>query len=200
MRRKLIQKILPLLFILIPILGAAVIAIALEPMARAFYIEHITWMDVVILSLGSTLFVLQMLLAYRALRWKSTGFDERPDPWLSHLAQGAEWFPLLGLLGTVAGILQTFSTISDETRASTIIARYAPAITATGSGLFMALINIFPTWVVNVGRDLIVALGGGDTPAISGSEPLASESSNSRGRSGRSTSGSSGKASSSSSR
>ena len=42
-----------------------------------------------------------------------------------------------------------------------IIRKYAPAITATGSGLFMALLNILPTWVVTVGRDLILAVGGG---------------------------------------
>ena len=42
-----------------------------------------------------------------------------------------------------------------------IIARYAPAITATGSGLFMAFINILPPWIVMVGRDLIATLGGG---------------------------------------
>lgn len=162
MRRKLIQMVLPLVFIAIPILAAGVVAAALEPVARDFYLKHLTWMDVVILSLGSTLFVLQMILAWRAMRWREVGFDERPDPYLSHLAQAAEWFPLLGLLGTVAGILQTFSSITDQTPATTIIQRYAPAITATGSGLFMALINIFPTWVVNVGRDLISALGGGE--------------------------------------
>jgi hypothetical protein len=36
----------------------------------------------------------------------------------------------------------------------------APAITATGSGLFMALINILPAWVVMLGRDLILMLSG----------------------------------------
>lgn len=39
-----------------------------------------------------------------------------------------------------------------------IIQRYAPAITATGSGLFMALLNILPTWVVTAGRQLILSL------------------------------------------
>ena len=34
-------------------------------------------------------------------------------------------------------------------------------ITATGSGLFMALMNILPTWIVNAGRDLILLLAGG---------------------------------------
>jgi hypothetical protein len=42
-----------------------------------------------------------------------------------------------------------------------VIAKYAPAITATCSGLLMALINILPTWVVLVGRDVIRTLGGG---------------------------------------
>ena len=69
---------------------------------------------------------------------------------------------MLGLLGTVAGILQTFSAISGPVEPARVIALYAPAITATGSGLFMALLNIFPTWVVMFGRDVIMALGGGD--------------------------------------
>ena len=45
---------------------------------------------------------------------------------------------------------------------ATIIRLYAPAITATGSGLFMALINILPTWMVLFGRELILTLGGGE--------------------------------------
>ena len=40
------------------------------------------------------------------------------------------------------------------------IKKYAPAITATGGGLYMALINILPSWVVGVGRDLIRGLAG----------------------------------------
>ena len=94
-------------------------------------------------------------------RERAADFDDRPDRWLNHLAQAAEWFPLLGLIGTVAAILQTFSSITPGSRPepSEIIRKYAPAITATGSGLFMAFINILPIWVVNVGRDLIRAPG-----------------------------------------
>ena len=92
------------------------------------------------------------------------------DRWLTHLASAAEWFPLLGLIGTVAAILQTFSSLGDPsagpeaTSPQSIIRNYAPAITATGSGLFMALMNILPTWVVLIGRDLIRSLAGGPAP------------------------------------
>src|SRR5262245_65640643 len=70
--------------------------------------------DWLILGLGSLLFVTQTFLAWRALRWRGEDFDERSDPWLTHLASAAEWFPLLGLIGTVAAILQTFR--SEERR------------------------------------------------------------------------------------
>jgi len=62
----------------------------------------------------------------------------------------------------VVAILQTFSTITPGARpdAAEIIRKYAPAITATGGGLYMAFINILPSWVANVGRDLIRMFGG----------------------------------------
>jgi hypothetical protein len=65
----------------------------------------------------------------------------------------------------VAGILQTFSEITGPTPQERIIQLYAPAITATGSGLFMALFNILPTWMVLIGRGLILTLGGEAEPA-----------------------------------
>ena len=165
MRRKLIQLVLPLLLCLIPVLAGAAVAAAIERGARKFYLENLTWMDILILALGAGLFLTQMLLVWCALHWQGTSFDERPDPWLSNLAQASEWFPLLGLLGTVGGILQTFSQMTGQITPSQIIQNYAPAITATGSGLFMALLNILPTWLVNVGRDLILTLGGAPQPA-----------------------------------
>ncbi|HEY8505914.1 MAG TPA: MotA/TolQ/ExbB proton channel family protein, partial [Gemmataceae bacterium] len=88
-----------------------------------------------------------------------------------HLAQAAEWFPLLGLLGTVAAILQTFGSLTPTVTPQEIIRKYSPAITATGSGLFMALLNILPTWMVVLGRDLIRSLAGGPVPAEQGGEP-----------------------------
>jgi biopolymer transport protein ExbB/TolQ len=110
------------------------------------------------------MFTVQLALSWRALRWRGSNFDQRADRWLSNLAQAAEWFPLLGLIGTVAGILETFNELATRPHVETreIIRLYSPAITATGSGLFMALINIFPTWVVVLGRDITTSLGGGE--------------------------------------
>jgi hypothetical protein len=163
MRRTWIQHILPMLFCLFPPLAAVVIALVVPTQAQQFYLEYVrnSPMDWLILGLGSVLFLIQWLLSWRALQWQTTGFNEQPDRWLSNLAQAAEWFPLLGLIGTVAGILQTFGSIVGPVTPQQIIEKYSPAITATGSGLYMALINIMPTWVVLIGRELIQALGGG---------------------------------------
>jgi hypothetical protein len=166
-RRALIQTVLPLIFCTVPLLTAALIALALPAGAREFYQGHLTPFDVLILALGGGIFFIQLFLAWRALRWRGTSFDERPDAWLTNLAQAAEWFPLLGLIGTVAGILQTFAGITGPVPPERIIALYAPAITATGSGLLMALINILPGWVVVLGRQLIQALGGGEPSEVS---------------------------------
>lgn len=163
MRRFWIHHTLPVLFASIPLLGGALVFAALPPEARQDYLMRISTspIDWVILGLGFILFTAQSILAWKALRWHETDFDTRPDRWLSHLAQSAEWFPLLGLIGTVAAILQTFSSIGGTTPTpQDIIRKYAPAITATGSGLFMALMNILPSWMVTTGRDLIRNLAG----------------------------------------
>jgi hypothetical protein len=167
-RRFLIQTALPTAFCLLPLLGAVLVATAVPVDARNDYLARVRHspMDWLILGLGSVLFAFQIVLAWRALRQRGEGFDERPDRWLSNLAQAAEWFPLLGLIGTVAGILQTFGTLrSPSVTPQEIISKYAPAITATGSGLLMALLNILPTWVVQVGRDLIRSLAGVEPPS-----------------------------------
>jgi MotA/TolQ/ExbB proton channel family len=164
LRRSLIQTVLPLAFAAIPVLASVLIVATLPPVARNFYLSHVTPFDWVILGLGGALFLIQTVLAFAALRWAGRSFDERPDPWLTRLAQSSEWFPLLGLIGTVAGILQTFSSITGRTEPEEIIRLYAPAITATGSGLLMALLNILPAWMVLVGRGLILTLSG-DEPA-----------------------------------
>jgi MotA/TolQ/ExbB proton channel family protein len=170
-RRFLIRTLLPLFFCVLPPLAAVLIAAALPAGARTFYLDHFTALDGLIIGLGAFLFLLQMVLGLRALRWRGTSFDERPDRWLTHLAQAAEWFPLLGLIGTVAGILQTFGTMRRGAEFDEIVRLYAPALTATGSGLFAALVNILPTWIVLIGRDLIRSLSGEAPPAEPAAAP-----------------------------
>jgi hypothetical protein len=167
-RRLWIHHVLPVVFCAVPVAAALLIFAAVPPDARRDYLDRIqtSAIDWVILGLGAVLFLTQIVLAWRALRWREVSFDDRPDKWIENLAQAAEWFPLLGLIGTVAAILQTFSSITPGSNPSPaeIIRKYGPAITATGSGLFMALINILPQWIVRVGRDLIRSLAGEPAP------------------------------------
>jgi hypothetical protein len=162
MRRFAIRTVLPTLIALIPLAGAVLVVAAVPERALRFYLESIrtSYLDWVILGLGLTFFGLQLALAWRALRWRERGFDERPDALLRWVNQAAEWFPLLGLFGTVAGILQTFGEIGvkEAVPQRDIIRLYAPALTTTGSGLLMALLNILPLWLVGVGRRLILGL------------------------------------------
>lgn len=166
MRPFIIKTLLPFLFCLIPPLVGVVVALAVPQAARHDYWERIQHspMDWLILGFGTVLFLVQIVLARQALTWRGTSFDERADRWLSNLAQAAEWFPLLGLLGTVAAILQTFGSMTGNVTPQLIISKYAPAITATGSGLYMALLNILPTWIVGTGREAIRSLAAESTP------------------------------------
>src|SRR4051794_35688228 len=172
MRRLLIQTLLPLVLCCVPVLVACLLALAVPALALNFYLEQVrkSRIDWIILGLGAVMFVLQMGLSWRALHWRGSGFDERVDHWITSLAQTAEWFPLLGLFGPVASILATFGQVAGTTRTSPqeIITLYAPAMTATSSGLFMALLNILPSWIVLIGRDLILTLGGTRQPTSSG--------------------------------
>jgi hypothetical protein len=164
-RRLLIQYILPFLLCLVPFLAGFLVAVSTPHQARTYYLTYIqtSYLDWLILGTGSLLFLIQIGLTWQALRWRGGGFDEGPDRWVSNLAQAAEWFPILGLLSTVAGILQTFSRVAADPLSSSqdIIASYAPAITGTGSGLFMAFLNLLPSWIIMLGRDVILTLGGG---------------------------------------
>ena len=162
MRRFWIHHVLPLVFPALPVLAAALLFFAVPSDARRDYLARVetSAIDWIIIGVGFTLFVAQVFLSWRALRWQENDFDLRSDRWLTHLAQAAEWFPLLGLIGTVAAILQTFSSIKPGVTPPEIIRTYAPAITATGGGLYMAFINILPVWVVSIGRDLIRSLAG----------------------------------------
>jgi hypothetical protein len=166
-----INLLLPCLFCSLPVVVALLIFVAIPPSARLEYLKRLndSAIDWIILGLGSVLFLGQLWLSWRAMQWndKKGKFNDQVDEWLSHTAQAAEWFPLLGLIGTVAAILQTFSTFGPGTKpaAEEIIQKYGPAITATGSGLFMAFLNILPSWIVITARKLIQSLAGGSRTA-----------------------------------
>ncbi len=164
MRRFWIHLVLPAVFAVVPVLAAALVFFAVPADARRDYLARVETspIDWIIIGIGFTLFAVQTMFAWRAMRWQETDFDVKADRWLSHLCQAAEWFPLLGLIGTVAAILQTFNAITPSSNPTPqeIIRKYAPAITATGGGLYMAFINILPVWVVAIGRDLIRSLAG----------------------------------------
>ncbi|HVL15916.1 MAG TPA: MotA/TolQ/ExbB proton channel family protein [Gemmata sp.] len=164
MRRFWIHNVLPVAFAAVPVLMALLLFAAIPPGAREKYFEQVAKspIDWIIIGLGLSLFVCQIGMSWKALRWREDreDFDHRADRWVNHLSQGAEWFPLLGLIGTVVAILLTFANIKPTSKPSEIIEMYGPAITATGGGLYMAFINILPYWVVGAGRDLIRALGG----------------------------------------
>lgn len=170
MRRFWIDRVLPVAFAAVPVLAAGLLFAAIPPDARHEYLSRasVSPIDWIIVGLGFSLFAVQIGFTWRALRWQDEekDFDRRADQWLKNLAQGAEWFPLLGLIGTVVAILQTFTSITPASRPepADIIRKYGPAITATGGGLYMAFINILPAWVVSIGRDLIRALGGDALP------------------------------------
>jgi hypothetical protein len=181
LRRFWIHQVLPVAFAAIPVLAAVLLYAAIPLDARSEYLSRVAVspIDWIIIILGFTLFAIQITFTWRALRWRDAeaDFDRRADRWVGHLSQGAEWFPLLGLIGTVVAILQTFTSISPGARPepADIIRKYGPAITATGGGLYMAFINILPSWVVGTGRDLIRALGGYapplEPPAQTGASP-----------------------------
>ena len=160
MRRLLIGFLLPMLLCVLPFLAAGLVLLCIPHKALAYFWDHFALMEALIVGGGVLLFLMQMILCWRSLRWQGSSFNESSDRWLTNLAQAAEWFPMLGLIGTVAGILEAFDASGGGVAIEPRV--IAPAITATGSGLFMALINILPAWIVLLGRDMILLLSGAE--------------------------------------
>jgi hypothetical protein len=169
-RTLIIRQILPSLLCLLPVAAGLLIVVAVPERAMTFYLESIThsYLDWFILALGTCFFLLQLLLAWRGLRWQSRSFDERGDALLQRIYQAADWFPLLGLFGTLVGILQTFARISEQEAVAQreIVSLYAPSLTTAASGLLMAFLNIVPLWLVSVGRSVILSLAAPPSAAV----------------------------------
>jgi hypothetical protein len=165
-RKLLIRGILPIVFCLVPFLAAALVLLCIPRSAITFFAEHFGMMEVLILVGGILLFLVQMFVAWLALVKRGTPGEAGVERWLTNLAQAAEWFPMLGLIGTVVGILEAFQ--KHGTGSAIQPTDIAPAITATGAGLLMALINILPSWIVILGGDLIMMLAGRKPKAAEG--------------------------------
>ncbi len=164
MNALLVRGMLPLLFALGPWVMAFGLLIAIPAEAREFYSLHMTRIDWIILAFGAGLFLWQSLALWLGLVTAQCTGDGSDLAWLRQLSMAVEWFPLLGLLGTVISILQTLANLSPGTPVEEVIKNYSPALTATASGLVAALANLFPLWMGNLGLLLIQPLAQGPGP------------------------------------
>jgi len=122
------------------------------------YIEHFSWLDILIWLLGGTVFLCQaaaiVLLRTGVLSSsKPVHLDTLKPRYhligrLSSVAVDA--LPLLGLLGTVAALLVTFTGMAGGPVTSSVVADFAPGLTTTISGLVTALLNLICLQLVYV--------------------------------------------------
>lgn len=163
MRKLLVRGILPLLFAAIPIAATFGLVVSLPLDAREFFSLHMTRLDWIILGAGAGLLIWQTAALWAGLATYS-GNDEPALIWLRQLSNAVEWFPLLGLLGTVISILQTLGNLAPGTPIDEVIRNYSPALTATASGLVAALANLTPLWVGNLGLLMLERIAEGPLP------------------------------------
>ncbi len=157
----LVRGVLPLIFAAAPLVLTLGLLGAIPADAREFFWLHMTRIDWIILAAGSDLLVWQTLALWIGLATASGSGNGTDLAWLRQLSAAVEWFPLMGLLGTVISILQTLANLAPGTPVDEVIKNYSPALTATGSGLVAALSNLFPLWMGNLGLLLIQPMANG---------------------------------------
>ena len=110
------------------------------------YWHYISPFDWIILSVGTALFLFQLFAVFMRYASNRVLFVQHLGRIQSACLQWTELLPVLGLIGTVMAMLNTFSEfdVSPETGVNIvgIIQRFAPAMTTTLSGLFMVVINL----------------------------------------------------------
>ena len=110
------------------------------------YLEYLSWYDRIILTLGG-MAILTQVVFYAMYVLKIAGFDRAVMKWLDWLSMFFELFPLLGLLGTVFGLLNTFKNVklNSETGLDigNMLGDFAPALTSTVSGIIALMFNLF---------------------------------------------------------
>lgn len=110
------------------------------------YLEFISGLDWVILSYGGFLALFQLFAIFMRYGSRRVFFVQNLSRIQVSCLQWTELLPVLGLIGTVAAMLNTFSEFSaahgEGVDIAVIIRRFAPAMTTTLSGLFMVVINL----------------------------------------------------------
>ncbi|MBQ2621411.1 MAG: MotA/TolQ/ExbB proton channel family protein [Thermoguttaceae bacterium] len=105
------------------------------------------WFDLAILITGAILFIVQafFLVSYLSRKYWAT----QNATIISELFLAlCEVFPLLGLLGTVLGLLDTFSALPNGNMAEMsnvikdLLPKFAPALTTTVSGMLAMIFNL----------------------------------------------------------
>jgi hypothetical protein len=110
------------------------------------YFEFISGLDWVIISFGVFLALFQLFAIFMRYSSRRVFFVQNLCRIQATCLQFTELLPVLGLIGTVAAMLNTFSEFSvtsgEGVDIAVIIRKFAPALTTTLSGLFMIIINL----------------------------------------------------------
>ena len=100
--------------------------------------------DRVILFLGIVMLVAQTIL-FLGYVFKTATLDRTAKKWLAWCCMLFELFPLLGLLGTICGLLNTFEGIKVADTGfdvGSMLGDFAPALTTTVSGIIALMVNL----------------------------------------------------------
>lgn len=121
------------------------------------YWNSMSGFDYIIIGLGFFLLAVQLALAVPYIFGYQV-FLQYGEKTMELCRSLCEFFPLLGLLGTVMGLLGTFSYLgaalgTGEAFSTTImketLSRFAPALTTTVSGILMIIANLFVHIVID---------------------------------------------------
>ncbi len=110
------------------------------------YWQYLSPFDWVILSYGAILLLFQSAALFMRCFSSSTFFVQNLGRTQSACLQWTELLPVLGLMGTVMAMLNTFAAFDASPEEGVdlvaVIQRFAPAMTTTLSGLFMVALNL----------------------------------------------------------
>ncbi len=126
--------------------------LAFTPELIDFFKFRLTLLDFLIIGMGSLLFVYQLLKRIftfgRSFYRKAEAnplFITREKLKLQYISSLIEMLPMIGIMGTVWGIMNALHIISDQDMPTVkdIATHIAPALSTTFFGLFFAVFNLF---------------------------------------------------------